>query len=322
MDAERAKFDKNYRKSILDSATAVEVCFSFLVSKQLPFSNDLNKYVASKHNSLRLKRDLLKALKISIPIKEEAYTKLCQEADEIKKSRGEELVNFNVSGRLFTTKLKTLLNVRDTFFYKMVHSGEFNMKETIELDRNPKFFLMVLDYLRFRNIDVKRLNKDDKADLRFEAQYFEITELCNQLGEFNAKLEILEFEYSGKYAYKDQVAGTGRLEDLTDKSLQKGICANTPGWIVFTLNDEFSIKEIDIGGFCGNNSLWNATNGEGGTIQTSVDKVNWKTVGAIPTGFGSEIKTVFLSKSSGKYLKFSSTSYLGIGYLSIRAENS
>lgn len=258
----------------------------------------------------------------SLADKEAKYQEVCANADKIKAEKGEELVNFNVSGRLFTTKIKTLLNIRDTFFYKLVLSGDFDFKETLDFDRNPRFFLMVLDYLRYRNLDIKRLNKEDKADLRFEAQYFEVTELCNQLGEFNAKLEIIEFEYSGKYAYKDKVAGTGRLEDLTDKSLKKGICANSPGWITFTLNDEFVIKEVDVGGFCGNNSLWNPANGEGATIQTSVDKVNWKTVGAIPNGFGSEIKTCFLTKSSAKYIKFTSTTYMGIGYLSIRAENS
>lgn len=251
--------------------------------------------------------------------KENAYQELCSKADKIKEERGEELVNINVSGRLFTTKLKTLFNVRDTFFYKLVLSG-FDTKETLEFDRNPKFFLMILDYLRYRKLDVRRLNTDDKADLRFEAQYFEVSELCDQLGEFNAKLEIIDYEYSGPYSYKGKTAGTGRLEDLTDKSLKKGICATSPGYIIFTLNEEFVIKEIDVGGYCGNSSLWNSTNGEGATIQTSVDKANWKTVGAIPNGFGSEIKTCFLTKSHAQYIKFTSTTYLGIGYLSIRTE--
>jgi hypothetical protein len=72
-DAERAKFEKNYRKSVLDSATAVEICLSFLVSKLLPINEDLNKYVIAKHYSLRLKRDLLKVLKVSLPVKEKEY---------------------------------------------------------------------------------------------------------------------------------------------------------------------------------------------------------------------------------------------------------
>ena len=281
---------------------------------------NLKNEIKEKKDALDLMEKRLEEQISQLSEKENAYLEVCKKADTLIQEKGENLINFNISGVLYTTKLKTILKIRDTLLYKLAISDEFNLAETIEFDRNPRFFLMILDYMRFRNIDVKRLNKEDKADLRFEAQYFEVSELCNQLGEFNAKLELVEFEFGGKYSYKDKVAGTNRLEDLTDKSLKKGICSTSPGFITFTLNDEFVIKEIDIGGYCGNNSLWNPTNGEGANIQTSVDKVNWKTVGAIPSGFGSEIKTVFVTKSSAKYVKFSSTSYLGIGYLSIRAE--
>lgn len=252
--------------------------------------------------------------------KEELYQKQCSEMDYFKSKHGEELVNINCSGKLFTTKLGTLLGIRDTFFYRLFQGG-FDHKQIIELDRNPRFFLQILDFLRFRKLDINSLKKEDKMDLRFEAQYFEITDLLNQLGEFNAKLEITSFEYSGDYSYKGKIAGTGRLEDLSDKSLQKGICATSPGFILFTLNDEFKIKELKIGGFCGNASLWNSANGEGATILTSVDKTNWITVGAIPNGFGTDIKTVMLTPSVGKYIKFQSTTYLGIGYLEIKSEN-
>ena len=258
----------------------------------------------------------------SLSLKEEKYGTLCKEMDEIKALKGEDIITINCSGMVYKTKAKTLLAVKDTLFSKLFHSNELDFSKVLYLDRNPKFFLMILDYLRFRRLDIKKLSKEDKMDLRFEAQYFEVTELLNQLGDFNAKLEIIEFEHSRNYSYKNKVAGTGRLEDLTDRSLQKGICATSPGWILFTLNDEFILKELDIGGYCGNASLWNSTNGEGGNIQTSVDKITWVTVGAIPTGFGSDIKTVILTKSSAKYIKFSSTTYLGIGYLSIRAQSS
>ena len=284
---------------------------------------NLKSEIIQKKEALdKLEKDLEEQIN-AISDKEKRYQEQCSLADSFRSQYCEELVNFNVSGKLFTTKVKTLLNIKDTLLYNLLIEGHIDIKQTIELDRKPKFFLMVLDYMRFRNLDIKRLNKEDKADLRYEAQYFEVEELCHQLGEFNAKLEIVEFEFSGKYSYKDSVAGTNRLDDITDKSLKKGICANSPGWITFTLNDEFTIKELDIGGFCGNSTLWNCQNGEGATIQTSVDKQNWKTVGAIPSGFGSEIKTVFLTPSNGKYVKFSSSSsYVGIGYLVIRAEES
>jgi hypothetical protein len=72
-DAERAEFDENYRKSILDSATAVEVCFSSIIGKLLPTDNDLNKYIHSKHYTLQQKRELIKVLKVSLPFKEDDY---------------------------------------------------------------------------------------------------------------------------------------------------------------------------------------------------------------------------------------------------------
>ena len=263
----------------------------------------------------------------SLSSKEQSYEALCKDMDELIASRGEEIVKFNCSGEVFMIKLKTLLSVRDTFFYKLFNKG-FDKKNkifldnenTYFLDRTPRFFLMVLDFLRFKKIDVKRLNKEDKIDLRYEAQYFEVSDLCNQLGEFSAKLEIVEFEHGGDYAYKGKVAGTGRIEDLKDRSLQKGICSTSPGLLLFTLNDEYKITEIDVGGYCGNASLWNAANGEGATILTSVDKATWITVGSIPNGFGSEIKKVKLTTSNAKFIKFTSNNYLGIGYLDIKTE--
>lgn len=73
LDAERAYFEENYRKSVLDSATATEVCFSQIINELLPTPDDLNKYSYSKHSSLRQKRDLLKVLKVVLPEKEKDF---------------------------------------------------------------------------------------------------------------------------------------------------------------------------------------------------------------------------------------------------------
>lgn len=258
----------------------------------------------------------------SVSDKENRYLAHCKKADAFIEANGEKVVKIDVSGVNFTTKVKTLMKIRDTFFYNLLLQDNYDLNQLIEFDRNPEFFLIILDYLRFRKLDLKILNKQTKADLRIEAKYFEIEEMSKQLGDFNSKLEIIDFEYSGKYSYKGVEAGTGRLEDLSDKSLKKGICAISPGFITFTLNDEFKLSELDIGGYCGNSTVWNSANGEGANIQVSLDKITWKTIASIPSGFGSEIKTVFLDKSLAKYVKFTSTSYLGIGYLNIRAESS
>lgn len=81
LDAEKAELESNYRKSILDSATAIEVCFSMIIAKLLPNENKLNKYIFSKHYSLHQKRDLLKALEVTLPFTNKEY------ADNIDKIR-------------------------------------------------------------------------------------------------------------------------------------------------------------------------------------------------------------------------------------------
>jgi hypothetical protein len=98
----------------------------------------------------------------------------------------------------------------------------------------------------------------------------------------------------------------------------KGICANSPGTITFELSGEYKLKAILIGGYNGNNHIWNKEHGSGATISLSVDKKAWINIGTVPVGFGSDIKTVNISEESkGKYLRFSSTSHLGIGYLKL-----
>ena len=106
--------------------------------------------------------------------------------------------------------------------------------------------------------------------------------------------------------------------DIKDKSCTKGICANSPGWIVIELNQEWEFDTIMVGGWKGNSTLWYADNGAGAQILTSTDKTNWKSVGTIPYGYGNNIATVKLTKSSARYIKFNCNSYVGIGYLFIQ----
>lgn len=81
LDAEKAFLKENYRKSILDSATALDVSFSLIIKNKLPFQQNLNKYITDKHNTLRIKRNLLKVLEIKLPFAENIYVK---NLDEIR----------------------------------------------------------------------------------------------------------------------------------------------------------------------------------------------------------------------------------------------
>jgi len=132
----------------------------------------------------------------------------------------------------------------------------------------------------------------------------------------SGETKYLSFEYSGQY----MTAGSQNIEhlnDWNDRTLQRGICATSPGWINIELQDKITIHEIELGGWNGNSSIWSCSNGGGSTISTSNDKSSWQQVGTIPYGFGATIQRVALTKTEAKFVRFQSTGYLGIGYFKI-----
>ena len=252
-----------------------------------------------------------------LEVREEKWKKMDDQVQDIIKSQNE-IVRINVGGKKFATRSETLLSVKDTLFYKLILSKRFNLQEEIFFDRSPKMFAVILDYLRYHRIDYKRFTREETEELRVEAEYYEIGDILEYLEERLKEIEFVSFETNGQYSSGNQVAGTNKVEDLKDRSLTKGICATSPGWIIIELNNEWEFEELDIGGWNGNSSLWYNANGAGAAILTSTDKTNWKNVGTIPSDYGSYIKTAKLTRSTARYIKFNHNSYLGIGFLEIK----
>jgi hypothetical protein len=268
-------------------------------------------------DSLLSLKDKLNSIESQLDLKKtETQSKsLEDQAQEIIKYQNN-IIRINVGGEKFATRPEVLLGLKDTLFYKIILTNRLNLKEEIFFDRSPKYFSFILDYIRYKKINIKHFNKEELEELKEEADYYEIGDLNKQFEE-NLSFRFVSFETNGSYSYNGATAGTNNVEDLNDTSLNKGICATSPGWIILEMNTEIEIEKIDIGGWNGNTTLWAASNGSGATIYTSEDKVSWKQVGTIPGDFGAKIQTVSLSKSTGKYLKFQCGSYLGIGYLKV-----
>lgn len=112
--------------------------------------------------------------------------------------------------------------------------------------------------------------------------------------------------------------GTNSVKDLSDTSLEKGICAIAPGWISIALNKEIIFDEIRIGGYNGNSTGWFVGNGCGAKIQSSMDGNEWKEIGTIPPEFGHIIQKLQVTSSKAKFIKFVHTDMLGIGFLEIK----
>lgn len=227
-------------------------------------------------------------------------------------------VRLNIGGKIFSTSVNTLLTIRDSFLARLVESGKIDIKEEIFIDRTPKIFPFILDFYRFRKLDYKKLTKADSILLREEAEYYAITEIVNLLDDRLKEPQFVKFESSGPYVYQGVTAGTNNVEDLGSKDQNFGVCCTSPGKITVEMNSEWDFQEIEVGGWTGNSKVWYPDNGSGAKIFSSVDKIKWTEVGKIPSGFGTKIKTVKLkAKTTGRYLKFESTSYLGIGYLRV-----
>jgi len=150
-----------------------------------------------------------------------------------------------------------------------------------------------------------------------EAQFYEVNYIIETLKATPQEVDFTSFDSSGPYQYSGANVGTNNVKDLKDKSLTKGICAATPGVITITFNKEIDLEELEIGGYNGNSVAWYAGNGSNANILTSMNNSNWTSVGTIPADYGAKIQTVKVTKSKAKYIRFSHTDYLGIGYLNI-----
>jgi len=227
------------------------------------------------------------------------------------------LMSLNVGGKLFQTRLSTLLNIKDTLFYyvlaKRVMAG-LNVREEIFIDKNYNNFDFFLDFLRTKKFSLAGLTKSQIDEIGVDADFYGLTDILNLIQEIQKEVDIIGMDgTSAKYS----TAGNHNFKDLKTADLNTGVCVQSPYTIQLELNFEHEFEKIEIGGYNGNTSIWGVTNGANAKIHTSRDKTNWTEVGTVPSDFGNKISTVSVKKTTAKYIKFQHTSYLGLGHLKI-----
>ncbi|XP_043241119.1 BTB/POZ domain-containing protein KCTD3-like [Amphibalanus amphitrite] len=92
-----------------------------------------------------------------------------------------EIINLNVGGTRFSTSRQTLTWVQDTFFTAMLSGRISSMRDetgAIFIDRDPKLFGVILNYLRTRDIDLSSVDLDA---LRHEAEFYGLQPLVGRL---------------------------------------------------------------------------------------------------------------------------------------------
>jgi len=83
----------------------------------------------------------------------------------------------DVGGTQFTTAKQTLLSLKGTYFDAMLSSGNWQPDDdgSYFIDRDPKHFATILNYLRMKEIDLEGWNKKDLETLQKELDYYGIT---------------------------------------------------------------------------------------------------------------------------------------------------
>ena len=229
------------------------------------------------------------------------------------------LITLNVGGKIFRTKMTTLLSERDTFFYFIVSQrleNNENPNEELFFDRSYANFDFFMDYLRTKKFCLLNKTKGNLDLLFADALYYGFTIISDQIEEAMKEVDFVSMEgSSAKYLN----CGNHNVKDLRDKDLKTGVTVQSPYTLIIEFNMQHTFKEIDVGGFNGNTSAFGVTNGANAKIYVSNDKVNWGTeVGNLPNDYGNKISRVVLKKDfTAKYIKFQHTGYIGMGYLEI-----
>ncbi|XP_034942555.1 BTB/POZ domain-containing protein KCTD3 isoform X2 [Chelonus insularis] len=92
-----------------------------------------------------------------------------------------DIIHLNVGGTRFSTSRQTLTWIPDSFFTALLSNRIASRRDetgALFIDRDPKIFSIILNYLRTRDIDLKNI---DIRTLRHEAEYYGITPLIKRL---------------------------------------------------------------------------------------------------------------------------------------------
>ena len=245
--------------------------------------------------------------------KEVKFKKIDDQIDELINKK-DSVIRLNIGGRIFQTKLSTLLSAKNTLFAKIITLALDKGEVITELffDRSYNYFHLIIDFLRTKKFNPKGLSKYELNDLDAECEYYGISDIHGTISELKKEVVFVSFESAPRYS----TCGTHSIEGLDDTSLMKGICVQSPYHIILELNFEHEFEKLEVGGWNGNSSLWYIGNGSGAKILTSKDKESWTEVGTLPT-LSTSIQPVTLKRTTAKYIKFQHNSYVGFGYLRI-----
>uniref|UniRef100_A0A1B6E3M3 BTB/POZ domain-containing protein KCTD3 n=1 Tax=Clastoptera arizonana TaxID=38151 RepID=A0A1B6E3M3_9HEMI len=138
-------------------------------------------------------------------------------------SHNGDIVHLNVGGTRFSTSRQTLMWIPDSFFTALLSGRISSLRDetgAIFIDRDPKLFATILNYLRTRDIDLRH---SDIRSLRHEAEYYGIAPLvkrlvlCEDLNQSSCG-DVLFYGYLPSPSIPIQEPIVGPTEESTTKS--------------------------------------------------------------------------------------------------------
>jgi len=103
----------------------------------------------------------------------------------LKRERKKRIVKLNIGGQIFTTSLTTLTS-QETFF-SALFSGNFELEKDEQgayfIDRDPRNFHLILNYLRGQEIFFDDLSHTQINELASDCQFYQVQGLLMLLQE-------------------------------------------------------------------------------------------------------------------------------------------
>lgn len=252
-------------------------------------------------------------LEYNLTLIEKREAELDLEEKSFKERVHDQFITFYIEGELFRVSASNILKFKSSLLYSaIIKLPEKVIKEGIYIDRNPKNFEQILNFLKHSKVDLSELNAQLINEVREEAKFYELDEMVAYIDNVFVPPQIINYVSNGPFIYSYNALGDFDVESIKTMNSKSGITITSPAKITFELNRAVEISGIFAIGFMGS-TMFSSANGIGSIISTSIDNKHFTQVGTL-NAFDTNIT---LKKSRAKFLQFESVSYIGFSYLEI-----
>eukprot|EP01087_Luapelamoeba_hula_P020646 TRINITY_DN707_c0_g1_i2.p1 TRINITY_DN707_c0_g1~~TRINITY_DN707_c0_g1_i2.p1 ORF type:complete len:275 (-),score=29.44 TRINITY_DN707_c0_g1_i2:76-900(-) len=271
-----------------------------------------------------MQESLAKSLKKTVHLLKEEHDSLSQQRSELKQDQEdwakreaelkalyagtENIVDLNVGGQHITTLRSTLTKDRKSMLAAMFsgrHKISTDHKGRACLDRDPRVFLLLLNYLRTDSVD--HVLGNDMRLLQNEMAYFQVS----YRAVWHAPFVVTAGQLS------ERCISSSLYAAVTDGNYLTGVCSHSSG-ITCMFDQEVTLTEVKIAAYFGDTYKWSSSTGRGAAIEY-LDSASrsWKKVGILPDTFGDqpEVHTITWQPQSSTTWRLYNGSSVGVSML-------